>query len=714
MGSCTVQVYPYHPHLQTALYGKERPAWRLPEPFTEKVQPAVWKFLLFKKLAESINEQMRPCFCSVELDDPEVRLSPLPGFMRQPGLTESRVDEWKSTSRQAFCHLLCQFAAFECAVDAPAWKVVEKDVRSVVREDAVLLMNASKEMLTVAGQADNIQQFKAPVEALISKAMSQVRRQRDGVSEGIDLAPAVFCILQQEGLQKVAQDISLEMKLSYDGEAHRLALTGLPAEVFQMKAWILERNSCISKKVIDVPPGVLDFLKTVDSMDMSEDLFISQGTKAVYSVENKGVLLLASSDQVLADAERKMKMVLAQQIVDVEDPEVLQLQNWMKLKQQLMDIYNSLKKKTVEIQIQPARTDRVMVTGFLNPVKEVSCTLKEFIFNYSKVQETIRVDSCAVVQFLIKKRTMDWSRIADTNNVIIHMDEERPKVFITGPRLQVQKAKSLFQELLTSLHTDNLIVDKPGAKKYFQSQGGMFLSSMMMELNCVVVLGSEDHEEEEDKDEENSPSLCKFKTVGGVLVSVSKANICSLRVDAVVNAANEDLQHTGGVALALLNAAGKELQEISNRYISKHGRLKTGQAIATDACDLPCKHVIHAVGPRFSDNDSKTSVSLLKRAVKQSLEQAEKLNCSTIALPAISSGVFGFPVGLCASTIAEAVREYCDNPGRLGCLTEVHLVDTSDTTVTSLAAAVNDLFSDLGPTMTAAPQSRRKGSGASG
>uniref|UniRef100_A0A3B4UJP9 Macro domain-containing protein n=1 Tax=Seriola dumerili TaxID=41447 RepID=A0A3B4UJP9_SERDU len=139
--------------------------------------------------------------------------------------------------------------------------------------------------------------------------------------------------------------------------------------------------------------------------------------------------------------------------------------------------------------------------------------------------------------------------------------------------------------------------------------------------------------------------------LNGVLVSVSKADICSFSVDAVVNAANEELQHIGGLALALLKAAGPQLQKISNDYISKNGKLRPGDAIVTDACNLPCKYVVHAVGPRFSDSDKKTSVSRLKLAVKESLKQAEMVNCSTIALPAISSGVFGFPVDLCAETI---------------------------------------------------------------
>ncbi|KAI3372978.1 hypothetical protein L3Q82_023420, partial [Scortum barcoo] len=658
MRSIPVKMYPFYESLGTALYGKDRPTWKMPEPFTESVHHVIWKFLQMKKLSKRINDQMLPYFCSVGLENPEVKLSPLPSFLRQ-----------KAT--------------------APAWKAAEKDVRSVVKEDVVVVMDASRGILTVAGQANSIKQLRAPVENIVLKAMHQIKRQTDGVSEQLDLSPAMIYILKQEGLQRAVLDISTDMKVSYDEGTQKLTITGLLEELLQTKSWILERKMGMSKKHLNLPPHLLDFLKSVDPMEMSQHLFTSQGISAFYSVESQGLFLMGSSDSALSEAESKMKMALALQTLDVEDQEVLKLKNWKSLNQQLMDTYNSSTKKTVAIQIHPERRDKITVAGFQTPVKEVSRSLQEFIVNYSEVQETIRVESCAVVQFIDKKKSQDCFSIAKANQVLVHFDKERPKILISGARLHVQKAKSCIWELTSALSTDTLIVDKPGAKKYFMSLGRLFLSSVMTELDCMVVLHPENQDEEEEEEnyeEENDISYCRVKTTSGVLVS----------------------------ALALLKAAGPELQKISNDYIAENGKLRPGDAIVTGACNLPCKFVVHAVGPRFSDNDKKTSVTRLKVAVQESLRQAEKVNCSSIALPAISSGVFGFPVELCAETIANAVRDYCDSPGSRGSLTEIHLVDNNDKTVRVLATAVSREFSDLGPTMTTPPQARGgRGAGAS-
>ncbi|XP_037535922.1 protein mono-ADP-ribosyltransferase PARP14 [Nematolebias whitei] len=714
MRSIPVKVYPYYESLGTALYGKERPAWKMPEAFTEKVHHAIWKFLLRKKLLKSLNDQMRPHFCSIELDDPEVKLRPLPSFLRQNGLTAQIVGTWKQSALEAFRHLMSQYSAFECDVNIDAWKAAEKEVRSVVNQDAVPVFDASREVLIVAGRANDMKKIRAPVENIVLKAKGLIERQTKGVSEVMIIPPARIYILKQEGLLKAASDISSELNLSYDERTERLTIKGLPEEVYKTKAWILERIANLKTRKLNVHQGLVEYLRTMDPKDMSEKLFTSQGISAIYSVDTKGLTLLGSSDQALSDADAKMKAALLVETFSVEDQKVMNLQSWVDLNKKLLDTYNCSDKKTVNIWMQPERGARVTVAGFVIPVNEVSRSLKEFIGNYSQVQETVRVKSCAVVQFVEKKQTQLWLRISKDNDVSVLFDPERPKIVLSGARLHVQKAKSSFQELVAALSADTLTVDKPGAKKYFQSQGSYILNSILSDLSCVVMLQSEiQEEEEEDYDDEASQCYCKVQT-SGVLVCVSKADICSFNVDAVVNAANEELQHIGGLALALLRAAGPQLQEISNDYVAKNGNLCPGDAITTNACNLPCKYVVHAVGPRYSDSDKNTSVSHLKSAVKESLRQAEVNNCSSIALPAISSGVFGFPVPLCAETIARAVREYCDGPQGPGSLTEVHLVDNNDGTVRIMAAAVKAEFTDLGPIMTVPQQTSRKNKGAAG
>uniref|UniRef100_A0A8C6TCL1 Macro domain-containing protein n=1 Tax=Neogobius melanostomus TaxID=47308 RepID=A0A8C6TCL1_9GOBI len=194
-----------------------------------------------------------------------------------------------------------------------------------------------------------------------------------------------------------------------------------------------------------------------------------------------------------------------------------------------------------------------------------------------------------------------------------------------------------------------------------------------------------------------SQGICAYISVETKGLFLVGTDMCKLKVDAVVNAANKDLKHIGGLALALLNAAGPELQRDCDGFIKQNGKLPPGQTFVTKSYRLPCKHVIHAVGPRYTEYEAKRANDLLKLAVKDSLTQAEKLRCSSVALPAISSGIFGFPVELCVETIAQAVREFCDDPvNQQPALREVLLVDNNAKTVKALTEAVKTKFQTWG------------------
>jgi len=144
----------------------------------------------------------------------------------------------------------------------------------------------------------------------------------------------------------------------------------------------------------------------------------------------------------------------------------------------------------------------------------------------------------------------------------------------------------------------------------------------------------------------------------GVNISLHQGDITDERVDAIVNAANEWLQHGAGVAGAIVSKGGYEIQDESNWITNRQGPLNVGEAVYTSGGILPCRYVIHTVGPRWREHGRQKSISLLHQACMKSLRLAAQLELSSIALTAISSGIFGMPKDICAQVMFEAVEEF--------------------------------------------------------
>lgn len=141
---------------------------------------------------------------------------------------------------------------------------------------------------------------------------------------------------------------------------------------------------------------------------------------------------------------------------------------------------------------------------------------------------------------------------------------------------------------------------------------------------------------------------------GGKTLKLVQGDITEEAVDAIVNAANSYLQHGGGVAGAIVRKGGRIIQEESDRI----GHVPVGQAALTTAGKLPAKYVIHAVGPRWGEGDEDNK---LKNAVLNSLKLADEQGFHSISMPAISSGIFGFPKDRCAEIILSTIQEYLTN-----------------------------------------------------
>ncbi|WP_457567842.1 macro domain-containing protein [Desulfurobacterium sp.] len=176
--------------------------------------------------------------------------------------------------------------------------------------------------------------------------------------------------------------------------------------------------------------------------------------------------------------------------------------------------------------------------------------------------------------------------------------------------------------------------------------------------------------------------LLLSRTFCGRKITVVHGDITDERVDAVVNPANSSLAHGGGIAGAIVRKGGYIIQEESNKI----GYLPVGKAAATTAGALPSRFVIHVVGPVWGEGDEERK---LRSAVASALNLASDMGLASISIPAISTGIFGYPKSRGVDVIVDEVFRWL-SANKDSSLKEIRFVALDEETVKLFEKAVTD------------------------
>lgn len=152
----------------------------------------------------------------------------------------------------------------------------------------------------------------------------------------------------------------------------------------------------------------------------------------------------------------------------------------------------------------------------------------------------------------------------------------------------------------------------------------------------------------------NSKVVDEIKIKGGRMLKLVEGDITERNVDVIVNPANSYLQHGGGVAGTIVRKGGSIIQEESDKI----GFLQVGSSAITSSGALPCKAIIHTVGPRIGEGYEDEKLS---KAINSCLQLGFQKGFESMSIPAISSGVFGFPKDRCAKILVNETISFLKN-----------------------------------------------------
>ncbi|XP_038038196.2 protein mono-ADP-ribosyltransferase PARP14 isoform X1 [Anas platyrhynchos] len=684
-----ISVYPYYVSLGTALYGKEGPPIKMPDPISVPLDPYICQFLWRKNgLTEAISSKLANCNCEItwpkpSCAEPEVILKLSSAALSEPKRSVARlIRTWNETVSTAFSHSISKYVAIKYQVSAEVWEAIKK---SFVHDELLLIPSISKDILVVVGDKDVLKDVEQELKFLIEKTTREIERQKQRTEDIVVINPGDFAVLQSTGLEEKIHMEFPALQVTYDSTQKIINLCGVPEEVYKVKGEILFNMHNIAKKTISIHPYIFQFLQSVDNEILSQSLFMSKQISAFYELGTDAVILKGNGAETLLKAEEEMKKELDYKSIALEDESVLEKKEWKMLTQQ-----NYSNEAVVVTQIG----SEIIVAGCSQAVGKAFEELFDFIDENTQIEKVIGGKPTVVIMYFEKEKTSVRDDLKNKGvKVDFGMQGKRRVISLSGSRREVQKGATVVEQILSSLHYKRVVINEPGAKSYFREREHFFVACSKQDFNCLIKLEEEPEEQlEEQQGHSNVGKPLMQVTMRGVSIGVYQANLCTHHVDVVVNASNEDLKHIGGLAEALLQAAGPELQMRCDELVKSYGRLQPGSAVITGAGKLPCKSIIHAVGPRWKGDEAGKCVYLLKEAVKKSLRLAETYNHRSIAFPSVSGGIFGFPLQKCAETIVSSIKETLEEFRGENSLKEIHLVDVTADKVQAFTEALRKAF----------------------
>ncbi len=408
------------------------------------------------------------------------------------------------------------------------------------------------------------------------------------------------------------------------------------------------------------------------------------GVKGMLSLsESRGnkAKVLAFDDAKIKDVHSYLSsnMFEKQYVLDEDSLTLLKSDKWKEF----------CKTTSTLVMINTAKRSKMSLIGKKSEVEETYKKLQDFMKRNTIVKASIDMDE-GYARYLSKycgKDFVEIQRKLEDQSVRVYFVQDEGAVKLDGTKDGVKEAKKLLEDILSNIAKDKICFDKPRMHKYLGSEEGkVFIEGIESKHRCLIQL-TEDNEGTSSKilstrrnshpDKPSSKLLCSFETREKVSLKVYTGDITAHASDVIVNAANDELKHIGGVAKSILDAGGRGIQDECDAHVKAKGKVFEGQCFSGSPGKLPCKRLIHAVSPQWDYSKREKICKTLRVTCLRVLEEA--MGFRSIALPAIGSGVYGIPKEICADIMIKSAEEFSKKYDN-STLKEIHFVNIDDKT----------------------------------
>ncbi|KAM9335537.1 protein mono-ADP-ribosyltransferase PARP14-like [Symphorus nematophorus] len=629
------------------------------------------------KAGKELDKKLTSVACTAQLYPEEGRA--LFSSLGQLGAVDE-VRNWKTEVDKLFDGYLCHYE-----LDPHKIKALRQSLSSRQTTDEVKVYNEVG-MAIVVGERSQVEAGLMDVDLYVKQG-SRLSEKQTTIHR---LGEAKLRLLWKEIEHSLGRDFA-GVKVT-QGDVGQLVLEGSVEEILKARDWISDQeNLVLNRKISDMSPHFLAFLRKAYGSPAVLCDFLGVGDKVEVELRDTELRFFTLSGDKLDETEKKLQQKFKEVKIDLPNCSTVPPE----LREKLKSKTNQLNEGQYRAQTLFGSDSTVCLLGHSKDVEELSEAVTQFILDQSSIEGKVLLPFPELIQLLpelLQLHKFDYS------GVTLHplTSSAAPMVLLVGPSSKVTEVRNRLGPFLDSLVQDRVTIELPGAVRYFSSPSGREnIVSVAHSQKCLVQVqprGDTQNLASGARLSDVNTTVANYSLRDGLQVLVCQGDIIKEHADALVNAANEDLDHGGGVAAALSKAGGPQVQKESRALVKQTGKVPTGVVVVTTGGNLNCKKLFHAVGPVGGKVGGRERM-LLEKTVQSALDLAEMMELKSIAMPCISSGVFGVPVPVCSEAIVTAVKKFGSQGGRS--LRRITLIDNRPEVVGAMQEACNRLLQDI-------------------
>ena len=509
--------------------------------------------------------------------------------------------------------------------------------------------------VSIAGDIKFVTKLKNDVNELTNRLVKK--------EEDISVRPEDYVFLCGKMLPVIQQNHP-HVSLKRNDDCFTLTCFGSIKDVQQFKD-MLPRCLSHCKTQVNIPSLAVKFLSEDPGKQILHDF--TKGTNVIPYFAERSILLLLSANDYANETE-----IIATKIQQELSTRIIPLPKSFQSRSSKFNTFQANLKKTYTfIASTSDDQNQLIIVSTTNIAATVCEEFSTFITEECSVTKSIQLNRGAWRLFHASAMEKKWTDLVNEMQrkqvtIVSSSKATARKPFITfkGEKNNVEETIEKVLALQDSVKESQIPIARPGIYQYFfgHPNGQMIISGI--ENDAKVCIEMEVNENEQSKastikgqqfNRVCSGTTPELKTINVYIGDITEFN----KADVIVNAANEDLKHFGGVALAISQKGGQVIQQDSDKHVKVRGNVPVGNAVMFNNVgnlSPPYKAIVHAVGPKWSGSNKERDIALLKKAAVQSFQKSKE--CCSIAIPAISSGIFGFPVDVCANTLIETAVNF--------------------------------------------------------